>query len=71
MCSSRYKNHNIFFKSFGINKINKLVIIIKKLTNNFAGQITNGLEPDAARGPHIMPLWFRALFINIFNVATH
>jgi hypothetical protein len=37
-----------FLKSFGINKINKLVITHNKLTNNFAGPVTGGLGSNVA-----------------------
>jgi hypothetical protein len=48
-----------FFKSFGVEKINELVVTSYKLTNNFAGLITNGLGPDVARGPPVGSLWFK------------
>jgi hypothetical protein len=38
-----------FFKSCGVKKINELVVITNKLTNNFAGQVTSGLGSDVAR----------------------
>jgi hypothetical protein len=41
----------IFFKSFGVIKINELVVISNKLTNNFAGLVTSGFGSDVARGP--------------------
>jgi hypothetical protein len=43
----------IFFKSFRVKKINELVTTRKKLTNNFEGLITGGLEPVAIRGPTV------------------
>jgi hypothetical protein len=45
----------IFFKFFGENKINELVVTSNKLTNKFAGLVTNGLGPDVARGPSLGP----------------
>jgi hypothetical protein len=43
--------------SFEVKKINKLVVTSKKLTNNFAGLAANGLGPDVARGPPVLPRW--------------
>jgi hypothetical protein len=40
----------IFLKSFGVWKINELVVTSNKLTNNFDGLVTSGLGPDMARG---------------------
>jgi hypothetical protein len=41
------------FNSFGVNKINELVVTGNRLTNNFAGLITSGLGLDVARGPPV------------------
>jgi hypothetical protein len=38
------------FTSFGVKKINKLVVTRNKLTNNFVGLVTSGLEPNVACG---------------------
>jgi hypothetical protein len=46
----------ISFKSFGVKKINELVVTSNKLTNNFASLVTNGLGPDVARGPPVVTL---------------
>jgi hypothetical protein len=40
----------IFFMSFGLKKINRLIETSNKLTHNFAGLVTSGLRPDVARG---------------------
>jgi hypothetical protein len=45
----------IFFKSFGVKKINKPTVFSKKLTNNFVGQVTIGLGLDVARRPPVGP----------------
>jgi hypothetical protein len=42
---------DVLFKTFGIKKINKLLITGDKLTNNFADLVTSCLEPDVAFGP--------------------
>jgi hypothetical protein len=49
----------IFFKSFGIKKINELVVTCNKLTNNFVGLFASGLRPDVARGGPVGPRWPR------------
>jgi hypothetical protein len=41
----------IYFKSFGVKKINELVVSGKKLADNFAGLVTSGLGLDVTRGP--------------------
>jgi hypothetical protein len=43
----------IFSKSFGVKKINELVITSNKFTNNFSGLVTSCLGPDMARGPPV------------------
>jgi hypothetical protein len=43
----------IFFKSFGVKKINKLVVTSNKLTDNFAGLVASDLGPDVAREPTV------------------
>jgi hypothetical protein len=43
----------IFFKSFGVKKINELVVTSNKLTNNVAGLVSGGLGLDVARGPSV------------------
>jgi hypothetical protein len=53
----------IFFKSFGVRKINELVVIGKKLTNNFACLITSGLGPDVAHGPPVGLRWSKQLAV--------
>jgi hypothetical protein len=45
-------NH-IFFKPFGVWKINELVASSNKLTNKFSGLVTSGLVPDVSRGPSV------------------
>jgi hypothetical protein len=45
----------IFLKSFGVQKINELVVTVNKLTNHFAGLVISGLGPDVARGPPVGP----------------
>jgi hypothetical protein len=46
----------IFFKSFRVKKIDELVIISKKLTNNFTGTVIASRVPYLSRrlpvGPH-------------------
>jgi hypothetical protein len=42
-----------FCKAFGISTINELVLPSNKLTNNFVGLVTSGLEPDMALGPPV------------------
>jgi hypothetical protein len=41
---------------FGVKTINELVVTSNKLTNNFVGLVTSGIEPDLARGPPVAPL---------------
>lgn len=41
----------IFRKSFIVIKINELSVTSSKLTSNFAGLVTSGLEADVAAGP--------------------
>jgi hypothetical protein len=55
--SRRDKDHD-FFKSLGVKKINELVETSNKLTNNFAGLVTNGTGPDVARGPPVGSCWY-------------
>jgi hypothetical protein len=43
------------FLSFGGKKINKLVVTVNKLTNNFADLVTRGLGQDVTRGPPVGP----------------
>jgi hypothetical protein len=42
MCGAKASDSVLFLKSFGIHKINKLVVNSKILTNNFAGLVTSG-----------------------------
>jgi hypothetical protein len=35
------------------------VVTSQKLTNNFAGMVTSGLESNVARGPPVGPHWLR------------
>jgi hypothetical protein len=49
----------IFYKSFGINKVNELVVTSNKLTNNFAGLVTSGLGPNVASGSPVLPRWYK------------
>jgi hypothetical protein len=44
----------IFFKFFDVKKINEIVLTSNKL-NNFAGLVTSGLGPNAARSPPVVP----------------
>jgi hypothetical protein len=46
----------IVCNSFGVKKINELVVTNSKLTNNFAGLITSGLGLDVPRRPQVGPL---------------
>jgi hypothetical protein len=39
-----------FSKSFGVRKINELVLTSNKLTNNFADLVTSGPGPGVAHG---------------------
>lgn len=41
----------IFFRSFGVKKVNECVVISNKLTDKFAGLVLSGLGPVVARGP--------------------
>jgi hypothetical protein len=43
----------IFFKSFGVKKINELVVTNKKVTDNYVGLVTSGLGQDVAYGPPV------------------
>jgi hypothetical protein len=43
----------ILLKSFGVKKINKLVVTGNRLTYDFAGLVTSGLGPDVTRGPPV------------------
>jgi hypothetical protein len=45
------KNHDFFFRSFGVKKINEFVETRNTLTNNFASFVTSDLGPDVACGP--------------------
>jgi hypothetical protein len=47
----------IFLKSFGVKKINELVVTSNKLTNNFVGLVASGLGPDVDRKLLTAPLW--------------
>jgi hypothetical protein len=40
----------IVCNSFGVKKINELVLSSNKLTNNFTSLVTSGLGPDVALG---------------------
>jgi hypothetical protein len=57
--SRRDKNHLFFFKSFGVKKIYELVVPSNKLTDNFVGLVTSGLEPDVACRPPVGLHWSR------------
>jgi hypothetical protein len=46
----------IFFESFGVKKINELVVTSNKLTNNFAVLVTSVL------GPRVGPRWSRGMW---------
>jgi hypothetical protein len=43
------------FSTFGMKKINEVIVTSIKLTNNLAVLATRGLEPDVARGPPVGP----------------
>jgi hypothetical protein len=45
----------IFFKSFGVKKINQLVVTGNKLTNNFVHFITSSHGLDVACEPPVGP----------------
>jgi hypothetical protein len=47
--------NTFFFKSFGANKINKLVVTSNKLTNSFAELVKGGLGPDVGRQFYHIP----------------
>jgi hypothetical protein len=57
--SSRQDKNRHFFKSFGVKKINELVVTSNKFSNNFAGLVTSGLGPDVILGPPVGPHWHR------------
>jgi hypothetical protein len=44
----------VFFKSFGVKKINELVVTSNQLTNNFADLVTSCLGQDVACGPPVV-----------------
>jgi hypothetical protein len=46
-----------FFRSFGVKKINELIISKNKFINTFAGLVTSGLGPHVACGPPVGPRW--------------
>jgi hypothetical protein len=50
---TRSESRCFFLRSFGIKKINKLLITSNKLKNNFAGLVRSILGPDVARGPPV------------------
>jgi hypothetical protein len=55
----RLDNNRDFFKSFAVKKINELAATSNKLTNNFAGLVTNGLGPDVARELPVLSRCFK------------
>jgi hypothetical protein len=45
----------IFFKFFGVKKMNEVIVSSNELTNSFAVLVTGGLGPDVARRSPVGP----------------
>jgi hypothetical protein len=53
LCVRRDKIHDVLFKTFRAKKINQLLLISKKLTNNVADVVTTYLGPDVDCWPPV------------------
>jgi hypothetical protein len=42
-----------FSTSIGIKEMNEVVVISNNFTNNFAGLVTSGVEPEVEGGPPV------------------
>jgi hypothetical protein len=58
------------FKSYGIKKINELIVTSNKSTDNFAGLLTSGLKPDVTRGPPVGSLWHKIMEVAFLGIQT-